>query len=160
MKSATAARRFDLRRRVFFLLDPGSTTEPAASAVHHILVALVIASVAAVVLATVPDLVMHYGELFTTIEIVAVTAFSLEYGLRLWSAPEYGPYAQLGEWGARWAFARSPSAVIDLLSIAPFCLALVVPADLRILVMLRLMRFFKLARYSPGMRTLIAVLEA
>ena len=160
MKTAAAAKSGRLRRRVYFILDAGTTSEWAASLVHGVLVALVIASVAAVVLGTVADFALHYGLLFTTIEVVAVAAFSLEYGLRLWSAPEHGPYAQLGVWGARWAFATSASAWIDLLSIAPFYLALVVPADLRVLVMLRLMRFFKLARYSPGMRTLVAVLDA
>jgi voltage-gated potassium channel len=128
--------------------------------VHGLLVGLVIASVAAVVLATVPDYAQRFGLLFTAIEVVAVSVFSVEYGLRLWSAPEYGPFAQLGAWRARWAFAKSAPALIDLLSVAPFYLALVVPADLRVLVMLRLMRFFKLARYSPGMRTLVAVLNA
>lgn len=150
------------RRRVYFVLDAGLSPESLATLVHGLLIGLVIASVAAIVLVTVPRYAARYGFFFTVIEIVAVAAFTVEYVLRLWSAPEHGPYAHLSSWAARWRFAKSPLALIDLFSILPFYLAFVVPtsADLRILVMLRLLRFFKLARYSPGMRSLVAVLEA
>ena len=150
------------RRRIHFILDAGMSTEPVTTFVHRLLIGLVITSVTAIVLDTVPDLSRRYGLLFTAIEMIAVALFSLEYALRLWCAPEYGPIAHLSAWAARWSFAKSPAALIDLLSILPFYLALVVPADadLRVLVMLRLLRFFKLARYSPGMRSLVAVLEA
>jgi voltage-gated potassium channel len=42
----------------------------------------------------------------------------------------------------------------------PFYLSIFVASDLRVLLFLRLLRFLKLARYSSGMRTIIAVLEA
>jgi voltage-gated potassium channel len=45
-------------------------------------------------------------------------------------------------------------ALIDLLTILPFYLALVTPADLRALIVFRIFRFLKLARYSPGIRSL------
>ena len=162
MKPAADAGRMRLRRRVHFVLDASMSAEPLAPFVHRALIGLVVASVAAIVLVTVPDLAQRYGLLFTAIEVIAVGAFSVEYALRLWSAPEFGPYAHLPAWRARWDFAKTPLALIDLLSILPFYLAFVAPADadLRILVMLRLLRFFKLARYSPGMRSLVAVLEA
>ena len=51
-------------------------------------------------------------------------------------------------------------SIIDFVSILPFYLSFVVNADLRVLLFLRLLRFFKLARYSAGMRTIISVLEA
>jgi voltage-gated potassium channel len=162
MKPAGDAGHVRWRRRIYFVLEAGMSSELGATLVHRGLIGLVIASVAAIVLDTVPDLALRYGPLFIAIEVIAVTAFSVEYALRLWSAPEYGLYAHLSAWAARWSFVKTPAALIDLLSIMPFYLALVVPADadLRVLVMLRLLRFFKLARYSPGMRSLVAVLEA
>ena len=52
------------------------------------------------------------------------------------------------------------SAIIDLAD-DPAALSLILPAaDLRVLLLLRLLRFFKLARYSAGIRTLVAVMEA
>ena len=61
---------------------------------------------------------------------------------------------------ARWAFAHTPLAIVDLMCVLPVWLALFVPEDFRVLLLLRLLRFFKLARYSPGMRSLVAALEA
>jgi voltage-gated potassium channel len=48
--------------------------------------------------------------------------------------------------------------VIDLLAVLPFWLALIVPADLRVVLVFRIVRFLKLARYSPAMRSLLDVL--
>jgi voltage-gated potassium channel len=45
-------------------------------------------------------------------------------------------------------------------AILPFFLAMFVPADLRVLLILRLLRFFKLARYSPGMTSLTNAIHA
>ena len=147
------------RRRIHYLLDAGGS-DLASRIVHRFLIALVIASISVVVLETVPDLAMRFGTLFTIIEITAVVVFTLEYLLRLWSAPDHTPYSELTPGQARWSFVLTGSALIDLLSIVPFYLAIFVPADLRILLLFRLLRFFKLARYSPGMRSLMAALEA
>ena len=94
------------------------------------------------------------------IEWLAAFIFTCEYALRLWSAPESPAWSDRGEWGARLAYARTPFAIIDLLTILPLYLTLAVPGDLRVLLLLRLVRFLKLARYSPGMRSLMAALQA
>ncbi len=50
--------------------------------------------------------------------------------------------------------------MIDLLAVLPFWLALVVPLDLRMVLVFRIVRFLKLARYSPAMRSLLDALYA
>ena len=50
--------------------------------------------------------------------------------------------------------ALSLPALIDLLTILPFYLSLVSAADLRVFLVFRIFRFLKLARYSPGIRSL------
>ena len=149
-----------LRRRVHFLLDSGGVGDRAAQIVHGALVALVVLSVGAVILESDPDLAARYGPIFRAVEYVAVAAFSVEYALRIWSAPDHTLYAALRPARARLAFLFSTSAIIDLIAIAPIYLSVFVAADLRILLFLRLARFFKLARYSPGIRSIFAVLEA
>lgn len=147
-----------LRRRVYFVLDSGVANRQARL-VHGALIGLVALSVASVILESDEGLAALYGPLFRMIEYVAVGAFTIEYGLRIWCAPEHTPYAGMSPSAARRAFIRSGSAIIDLLTILPVYLSFFVAADLRILLFLRLLRFFKLARYSPGIRSLIAVLE-
>jgi voltage-gated potassium channel len=143
-----------IRRRVHELLDDG-TNLPAGVMIHRLLIILVIASVIAVVLESVPALAKTYGVLFTLIELVAIMAFTVEFVARLWSATEHPPWRALAPWQARWHYIRSPGAIIDLLTILPFYLAFILPDDLKVLVLFRLIRFFKLARYSPGMSSLL-----
>ena len=148
-----------LRRRLHIILDSGAS-EPVANLVHRVLIGLVVASIAAIVLETVPRLAERYQLWFTLIEIAAVVVFSVEYALRVWCAPEHTPYRDMTPLAARLAHVRTPSAIVDLLAVLPVYLSFVVSADLKVLLLLRLLRFFKLARYSPGMRSLVAALDA
>lgn len=150
---------YRLRHRVHVVLDGGGT-DTTTRFVHRLLITLVLLSVFSVVLESVPEYERKYGVVFSIIEYIAVAGFTIEYLLRLWSAPDYTPYSDRSPTRARLSFMTSGSAVIDLLTILPFYLALVVHTDLRIMVLLRLLRFFKLARYSAGIRTLVAVMEA
>ena len=95
---------------------------------------------------------------FVAIEIFSLVVFSVEYALRLWAAVEHGPNRHLNALRARLKYALSPSGIIDLIAVLPFWFALVLPDDLRLLVVFRIVRFFKIARYSPAMRSLLDVL--
>jgi voltage-gated potassium channel len=148
-----------LRRRVHFVLD-GSAGDLLTRLVHSGLIFLVGISVVSVVLESDESYSLSYASLFHAIEAVAVFAFTVEYALRVWSAPEYALYSGLTPFAARMAFIRSGSAIIDVATILPIYLSYFTAADLRIFIFLRLLRFFKLARYSPGMRSLISVLQA
>lgn len=147
-----------LRRRVHAILD-SSVSDRMTRIVHGGLVFLVALSVLSVILESDKSLAA-YGPLFHWIEYFAVAVFTVEYVLRVWCAPEHTPYASKGEFAARMSFVKSGSAIIDLLTILPVYISFFVAADLRIFIVLRLLRFFKLARYSPGIRSLIAVMEA
>ena len=109
---------------------------------------------------SVPEYSDRYEDIFNLIEYVAVAAFTLEYALRVWCAPEHTLYARRSPTAARLAFIASGWALIDLAAFLPFYLSFYFSADLRVFLMLRLLRFFKFARYSPGIRTLLAVIEA
>jgi len=78
--------------------------------------------------------------------------------LRVWVAAEHAPQRHRSEGAARWKFIVSAFGIIDLLAVLPFWFAFVAPADLRVLLIFRTIRFLKLARYSPGMRSLLAAL--
>lgn len=148
-----------LRRRVFELLEPSAPTR-AASLLNAGLIALVLVNVAAGVFESVPALADRYGRLLGAIEIVSVVIFTAEYALRLWTAPEHAFHGRESSWRARVALAARPQLLIDLLSVAPVYLALLTQVDLRTIVIFRLLRFFKLARYSPGISSLFDAIYA
>ncbi len=160
MGQGAAHRVSRLRRRTYALLEGETADEPQARLVHAFIVALVVVSVAAVILESVPSLSQRYERLFLAIEMVAGFAFTVEYGLRLWSAVEHPPLRREAPMRARWRFATSPSMLVDLVAVLPFLLSVVAPDEFKVLLIFRLIRFFKLARYSPGMRSLMeAVVE-
>jgi voltage-gated potassium channel len=150
---------YRLRRRVHIVLD-GGAHDRLTRFVHRGLITLVALSVASVILESVPDYERRFKALFLAVEYVAVALFTVEYLLRLWCAPEHTPYSDRTAVGARLAFVASGSALVDLLTILPVYLSFFLAADLRVFLILRLLRFLKLARYSAGIRTLVTVMEA
>jgi voltage-gated potassium channel len=54
----------------------------------------------------------------------------------------------------------STDGLIDLISVLPFWFAFVLPSELRIILLFRIVRFLKLARYSPALRSLLETLYA
>lgn len=143
------------RRRVYELLDQSQMGDRAASLVHRAIMALILVNIAAVVLESVPSLAERFATAFLVTEVVSVAVFTIEYIARLWAAVEHPPLRGLPPWRARLAYALYPVSIVDLLAILPMALALVVSADLRTLLLFRLIRYFKLARYSPGLSSLM-----
>jgi len=148
-----------LRRRVHELLDYGFDLSPAGASAHYGLMALVFISVAAGVVSTVPQIWAQWSGPLQAIEAFALFVFALEYALRFWSAPEHTLYAELHPWRARLSFALEPMSILDLVTLAPLLASVFVESDLSVFLMLRLLRYFKLARYSPGMRSLALALQ-
>ena len=148
-----------LRQALQSVFDEAGTGHRHATLLQYVLVFLILVSVTSIVLQTVPELAAAYGLWFGLVEDVAVAVFVAEYVLRVWCAPDQAVYAGRGPWTARLQFIRTGPAIIDLLSVAPAVVGVLVAADLKIFLLLRLMRFFKLARYSPGMRSLAFVLQ-
>jgi voltage-gated potassium channel len=148
----------DLRRRLYEILEHGAIGDRVGLIVGRLIVVLIIINLVAMTLDTVPKLQAQYGPLFTAIELLSLVLFTIEYGLRVWVAAEHAPHRHSSERKARWKFITSPLGVIDLLAVLPFWVALVLPFDLRVLLVFRMVRFLKLARYSPAMRSLLDAL--
>jgi voltage-gated potassium channel len=147
-----------LRRRVYLVLEQGPVGERIAVVADRALMALIVINLVAVALESVPALGARYALMFDLIEYFSLTVFTIEYALRLWGAVEHGPHQHLSPWRARMKYALSPAGLVDLVAVLPFWLALVLPADFRFVLVFRMVRFFKIARYSPAMRSLLDVL--
>jgi voltage-gated potassium channel len=149
-----------VRHRLYEILEEGPVADRTNRLVDRLLVALIVVNLVALILQSIPAYAARYAALFEAVEFVSLVVFSLEYLLRLWVAVEHAPFHHLSPLRARLAFALSAAGIVDLLSVLPFWMAFVVPLDLRFVLVLRVVRFLKLARYSPGMRSLIDVLYA
>ena len=151
-------RAMSMRHRVHSLLDPQHPASLGAKAMETVVVALILLSVAAIVIETVPGMTEQYGKWFSWIERGTLIVFAIEYFLRLWSCTANPAYAHPIH--GRLRFASRPLLVIDLIAMLP----LVVtgghlPAITRGLRMLRLLRLLKLTRYSTGLQTFGRVLR-
>jgi voltage-gated potassium channel len=149
-----AKRALELRRRLCELLEYGTASDRASLTIDRFLILLIIINLVAVILESVPALAQSYRPLFRFVELFSLAVFSTEYFLRIWVAPDHALYRKLSPMQARWRFITSPVGIIDLLAVLPFWFAFAVPEDLRVVLVFRIVRFFKLARYSPGMRSL------
>jgi voltage-gated potassium channel len=148
------------RRRAYEILEHGPVGDRAMRLVSRVVIALVLINIAAVVLESVPRYQAAFGNEFQAIEIVSLVVFSAEFALRIWAAAEHAPYRDLPPRRARWRYVLSADGLVDLVSVLPFWLAFVVPYEFRIVVLFRIARFLKLARYSPALRSLLEALYA
>jgi voltage-gated potassium channel len=148
----------ELRDRLYELLEHDHPSHSAGSRLVRGVVTVIVIDVLAGILASVPDLNAEWGPLFTAIEIAAVVIFALEYAARLWSVAGHSLRAVTAA-RARLEYVFSTLGLIDLLAFLPSAIALI--ADNRFAVILfGMLPFLKLVRYSPALRSLLAVLHA
>lgn len=148
-----------LRQWTYTMLDERS---PAVSAllVRWSLITVIVASVAVVVVGSIPDIRQTYAPWLVRIDVFVVVVFLVEYLLRLWSCVEDPRYRHpvLG----RIRYLTTPMAVIDVLAILPS----IVPffgyslRTLRLARLLRLTRLLKLARYVQALQLIRDVVVA
>ncbi|HET7384466.1 MAG TPA: cyclic nucleotide-gated ion channel [Pseudolabrys sp.] len=148
----------DLRKRVYQVLEQGPVGDRLSRAVDRFLVLLIVVNLLAVALESMPQYQTRYAALFALVEYFSLVVFTVEYGLRLWCAVEHGPHQHLAARHARMKYALGTAGIIDLIAVLPFWFTVFLPGDLRFVLVFRMVRFFKIARYSPAMRSLLDVL--
>ena len=148
------AARPTLRHRVFDVVEGGGERTLLSDLFAAGLVAVILVNVVASILETVPELAAAHRPLFRVIERVSLVIFSVEYLVRLWICVEEPRYRGRPAWRARLAYLVTPAAIIDLIAVLPFFLGLAFDLNVRTLVVLRLLRLFKLGRYSTGFQSL------
>ena len=123
------------------------------------IVVWVVISVIAVILESVESIHFILNLEFIILDSVAVAIFTTEYLLRIYSVVEEP--RMRGAFAGRFRFARSGSALIDLLAILPFFLEAILHhlVDLRFLRVFRMMRLLKLSRYTGATKTLAIVMK-
>lgn len=113
------------------------------------MVVLILLNVLAVMLETVNEIAEEYAGILLYFEYFSVAIFSIEYLLRIWCCNISKKYT--GHMIGRIKFMFTPMAIVDLLSIMPFYLPMLITFDLRFVRLIRLsriVRLFKMGRYS------------
>ncbi|MCL2762690.1 MAG: ion transporter [Treponema sp.] len=151
-----------IRQRIYEIIDNDPKDRDKASSLFDwIMMVLIWLNVAVVIIGSVNEIHDKYRVFFTYFELFSIAIFTIDYLLRLWTAPckftaskyVFVPYI-------RYIF--SFLGVIDLLAILPFYLPFFMSIDLRILRILRifrLLRVLKLSRYNNSFRLIVNVLQ-
>lgn len=153
-----------VRKRTAELLTAQRPNDPWGRVVDAGLVFLIFANVVAIILETDPGLGQSWATWFWRFEVFSVAVFTIEYALRLWSCVDREGKPEMSPARARIRWVFSPLGLIDLFAILPFYVFLFIPGSaeslllLRIFRGLRLLRIFKLTRYSPALQILRTVL--
>ena len=143
----------DLQRRTLEILDQGKAGDRASLFSDWFLIVLVLSNILAVVLESVNSLETRYHAEFAAFELVSVVLFSAEYIARLWAS---GAIVAQRPWAGRRRYMFSFYGMVDLLSIAPFYLAVLIPGlDLRVLRVLRLLRVLKISHFNTALEDLL-----
>ena len=139
-----------LRLRVYDVLERGSEHDSLSLTINRVISLFVVVNLLTMTLETVPSLNAQYGRLFFIFEMISLVVFTLEYAAIIWSAVEQPLQRHLSPWRSRLPLVVSPAGLADLIAVLPSWLALVVNFDLRILLVLRVVRFRPLARSSSA----------
>ena len=151
--------RASLRQRAFQILEHGRRRELTSRIVDWVLVLLVVGNVVGAVAQTIPHVAVDYGASLQVFDRLCVLVFAVEYVARIWTAPEHPLLRSFTPAGARLRFAATPLMLIDALALLPLLLELLFP-NVALLALTRLVRFLKLARYSPALATLGRLIAA
>ena len=148
-----------VRAKVHALMHNTSRSGELHRYLDNFIIFWIALSIASTVLESVNAVSAVMSVELAVIDTLAFGIFTVEYLARWYAAAEHPAFA--GRRWPRWAYMRSPQAIIDLLAILPFLLErfLPWPLDLRFLRVFRLLRLLKLTRYASATGTLYRVVQ-
>lgn len=145
------------RYKVYLILeDPTSSKHAQITSV--VILTTILFSIACFMVETMPDFKDVPSDTWLIMELICTVVFTLEYVIRLMVCDVVGT--------SQWKFIREPMNICDFLAILPFYVQLIGKAAgggedmgiFRAIKLSRLLRIFKLARYSSGMRLMAEAL--
>ena len=151
---------YQIQNRTHELLARGSAKDFSSLLVDIFLFILILLNVTAVCLESVSFIREKYLNLFFYFEIISVIIFSIEYILRVWSAPSLKVTPSKSSSKKRLNYIFSFTGIIDLAAILPSILPIFFGGlDLRWLRVLRLLRLLKISNYSSALEDFFAAIK-
>ncbi|GGB37581.1 cyclic nucleotide-binding protein [Roseibium aquae] len=149
------------KRKLYDLLEDTGRNRIAARTLRQFLLGLIVANVAFAIFETVPAIQAADGGLLSKLQLVSGVIFLLEYVCRLYVADLHPPLRRYSPLKARIRYALQPDAIVDLIAALPLILIFILPNNaVTVVVIFRLLRFLKLARYSPALRSLLSAIAS
>lgn len=148
-----------VQKRVFEIIEKGQKGDIASILFDVIVMVLISLNVVSVFMESF-SLTEDFSKKLKLFEIFSIVLFTLEYVLRIWTAPCLFP--EKSEVRARIKYIFSFMALVDLLAILPFYIPFLIKIDLRVLRALRIFRLFRLLkfnRYTKAMKNVFKVLK-
>jgi voltage-gated potassium channel len=146
-----------LRARAFEILERGRRGT-LSQAFDIFIVVLILSSVLVSVFETVAWVRERHGFWMGPFEQFCSIVFVCEYVARIWAAPEHPLLAHRGPVMARVRAVFMPLMIVDFISILPFFIQMFVGSDVAAIRIIRIVRFYRLARYVPAIATIGRVL--
>ena len=147
------------KQRVFNIIGPSEDEHFLGRIFDFLITLLILASVIIVFVVTFDIPPRVHSWLLLTEGAISVV-FTIEYLLRIWTAPCL--YPKVSPWQARVKYVFSAMAVVDLIAIMPFYAPLVLPPGflgLRALRLVRLLRILKLNRHFEALAAIGEVIK-
>jgi len=148
----------NLRVATYRLLESETNSSIIAKIITWSLILLIITNVAAVIFASEPNYFDTYKNYFILFEIISLSLFCFEYFLRVWCCVEASEYQGTPNFKARMKYIITPMALIDLIAVLPFVIAMFFAVDLRTLRLIRVLRLLKLTHYFKGFNIFVTVI--
>ncbi len=150
-----------IQKRTNQLLSKGNVADKPSQYVDMILFILIVLNIAAVCLESVKHIGNEYKVAFNAFEFFSVVIFSIEYVLRVWSAPARNDLGDSTNITKRMKYIFSFTGLIDFLAIIPSILPYFFGGlDLRWLRVLRLLRLLKISNYSSALEDFFSAIKA
>jgi voltage-gated potassium channel len=148
----------NLRVKTYQLLESETKQGLTAKIVNWLLILLIVSNVTAAIVSSDQNYFVLYKQTFILFEKISLTIFSVEYLLRVWCCIEDIKYQNTPKLKARINYIFTPMALIDLIAILPFMIAMFFSVDLRALRLIRMLRLLKLTHYFRGFNLFITVI--
>lgn len=148
-----------IQKRVFEIIEKGKKNDKSSIIFDSFIMTLITLNVASVFIETF-NISSNFAYTLKIFEIVSISIFTIQYLLRLWTAPYLFPKCSYIKPRIKYIF--SFMALIDLFSILPFYLPFIFVIDLRVLRALRIFRLFRLLkfnRYTKSMQNVFIVMK-
>lgn len=148
-----------IQLRIYEIIEKGKKGDIASVIFDVVIMTLITLNVASIFIESFNISEKLSNEL-KYFEICSIVIFTIEYLLRVWTAPCL--YPEKSRIKARIKYIFSFMALIDLLAILPFYIPFIITIDLRVLRALRLFRLFRILkfnRYTKAMKNVFMVLK-